>query len=121
MLKKKKLRKSGILPPSERSTSSSKSSRSPTPISVDNCSSKKIKPLDPTSYTEETRKALNFLEYNVHPWSPVENFWRATLAERKSILAEGGIYNYFKKFPALRIQEGYRLVSIYYTDINIVM
>ncbi|KAL0132883.1 hypothetical protein PUN28_000543 [Cardiocondyla obscurior] len=65
-----------------------------------------VNPVD----TEETRKALNFLEYNVHPWSPVENFWRATLAERKSILAEGGIYNYFKKFPALRIQEGYRLL-----------
>ncbi|XP_024879533.1 uncharacterized protein LOC112459586 [Temnothorax curvispinosus] len=107
--KRDKFRKSGVLPPSSRSASSSRSSSKSTPTSG-RSSLKRAEAPDPTSYTEETRTALNFLETNVHPWKPVEDFWRATEKERKSILADEGIFNYFLKFPALRIQEGYRLL-----------
>ncbi|XP_071571794.1 uncharacterized protein [Temnothorax nylanderi] len=106
--KRDKFRKSGVLSPSARSASSRSSSKS-TPTSVRG-SLKRAEAPDPTSYTEETRTALNFLENNVHPWKPVEDFWRATEKERKGILADKGIFNYFLKFPALRIQEGYRLL-----------
>ncbi|XP_024884567.1 uncharacterized protein LOC112462781 [Temnothorax curvispinosus] len=107
--KRDKFRKSGVLPPSSRSASSSRSSSKSTPTSG-RSSLKRAEAPDPTSYTEETRTALNFLETNVYPWKAVEDFWRATEKERKSILADEGIFNYFLKFPALRIQERYRLL-----------
>lgn len=50
----------------------------------------------------------------------MEDFWRITEVERKGILADKGIFGYFQRFPALRIQEGYRLVSVCCMDINIV-
>lgn len=57
---------------------------------------------------------LEWLERFLEPWDEVEEKWDNTFADRKALFRNDEnftLHAYYQKFPCLKIQKGYTLVS----------
>lgn len=68
--------------------------------------------LEPVSQIED----LEWLEIFLEPWDEVQEKWKNTLSDRKALFEKNDTFTvnaYYKKFPCLKTQNGYHLVSSY--------
>lgn len=57
---------------------------------------------------------LAFLNHAVEPWETVEDYWKETFNQRQETENDISLKDYFEKYPALKQQQGFRLVGILY-------
>lgn len=67
----------------------------------------------PIPHSHEENQAVEWLEIHLVPTDVVEQLWDKLHSERQSLLKDGySVYDYLKKFPALKTALGPTLVRI---------
>lgn len=66
----------------------------------------------PVVVTEPVKNKVLFLQHSIEPWDKVCKYWKETVAVREDQrLAEESAYSFLEKWPALKHNLGYVLVS----------